>query len=412
MREKTNALRFNDKTFLLHPFTVFSIVWLTVVFLYSLHLSKLLRYSTSEVVRVTGYIWLPFVGVIFAYTAFHHFTKLAYRPRPDAVRVNFDLLERRLTTWFRVWVLISVVEVLVSGGIPIVWLVQHSAKTYVDFGITSVHGLVNSLLASLAICRFALYLITGERKHLRVPVFVVVWSVLVVTRQLMLESLLEYAVVFLSIKRIRPGTIARIAVSVLLVILVFGFVGNLRSGSEQFRSLAEPTAQYPDWLPSGVLWVYIYMTTPVNNLVYTMHSFPPLNNLLFPNTLATLLPTFLRTIVYGNQLSQAESGNLITQAFNVSTAYLGPYEDYGLFGIVLLSILTSFACQFFWYRSKLRDLLIFAVLTQCLVLTLFFNLFFALPVITQVVWLSYFFMPEVRLGKSNTPQRAEKRALA
>jgi oligosaccharide repeat unit polymerase len=406
MRDETKSSHFNNRTFLLHPFIIFSVVWITVVFLYSLHLSKLLRYPTGEVVRVTGYIWLPFGGVIVAYTAFHHFTKLAFHSRPETDRIDIDLLKRRLTIWFRVWVVISVVEMAVSGGLPIVWLIQHSSKTYMDFGITSVHGLVNSLLASLAICHFALYFVTGERRHLRVPAFVVVWSMLAVTRQLMLESLLEYAVVFLSIKRVKPSTLVRIALSVLIVVVVFGFIGDLRSGAEAFRSLAEPTAQYPDWLPSGVLWVYIYITTPINNLIYTMHTFHPIHSLLFPNTVATLFPSFLRTIIYGSQVGQAESGNLITQAFNVSTAYIGPYEDYGLAGVVLLSSLTSFVCQLFWYRSKLRDILIFAVLTQCLMLTLFFNLFFALPVITQVVWLFYLFMPKVRIGKRTNSQIA------
>ena len=389
----------DKRTILLHPFMIFSGVWLTVVFLYSLHLSTLLRYSTGEVVEMTGYIWIPFVGVIALYATFHHFLSLAYRPRSETLQLNLDLLEHRLSMWFRIWMVISIVEIFISGGIPLIWLVQHSTKTYIDFGITSLHGLVNSLLVSLAVCRVALYLITGKRKHLRIPIFVVVWSVLVVTRQLMLTSLVEYTVVFLSLKSIKPGTFVRIGLSVLVLVLVFGFVGDLRSGSDAFRLLAEPTDAYPTWLPSGVLWVYIYITTPINNLIYTARTFPPLGSLLFPNTAATLFPTFLRTTIYGTQLNQAESGNLITQAFNVSTAYVGPYQDYGLVGVVLLSILTAFACQFFWYRKNLRDLLIFAVLTQCLAFTLFFNLFFALPVITQILWLAYFFMPKVRFGK-------------
>ncbi len=399
MGDEIKSLQFNKRTLLLHPFIVFSGVWLTVVFLYSMHLSNLLLYSTSDVIGVTSYIWLPFVAVLALYTTFHNFTKLAYRPRQNLRRFNLDLLERRLTIWFRIWVVISIVEIFVSGGIPIVWLIRGSSKTYMDFGIPSLHGLVNSLLLSIAICRFALYLITGQRKHLIIPVFVVVWSMLVVTRNLMLVSLLEYAVVFLSIKIIRPGIIARIAVGALLFILTFGFIGDIRSGAEHFRSLAQPTAQYPDWLPSGVLWAYIYISTPINNLIYTTQSSPPANNPLFPNTAATLFPSVLRVIIYGNHLDQAESGDLVTSAFNVSTAYLGPYEDYGRFGIVLFSALTAFACQFFWYRTGLRDVLIFAVLTQCLALTLFFNHFFALPVITQVIWFFCFFISEVHFGK-------------
>jgi oligosaccharide repeat unit polymerase len=400
MKDNAKPLQFNKRTLLLHPFIVFSAVWLTVVFLYSLHLSRLLLYSTSEVVGVIGYIWIPFVGVIALCAACHALTRLTYYSRPMMERVNYELLERRLSMWFRIWVVVSITEIFFSGGLPIVWLIQHSTKTYFDFGIPSLHGLVNSLLLSVALTHVALYFITGNRKHLGIPIFTVTWSILVITRQLMVTALLEYAIVLLSIKIIRPRTILRISFTVLLLILIFGFVGDVRSGSEAFRSLAQPTAQYPNWLPSGVLWIYIYVTTPINNLIYTMHSVHPLSSLLFPNTVSSLFPTVFRTSIVGNQV---ETGTLVTQAFNVSTAYIGPYQDYGLFGVVLFSTLTAFACQFFWYRRSLRDRLIFAVLTQCLVLTLFSNIFFLLPVISQILWLSYFFMPEMRLGKRANP---------
>jgi oligosaccharide repeat unit polymerase len=399
MKGKMKSLPLNKRRTLLHPFMVFSCVWFTVVFLYSLHLSNLLLYSTQEVVVATGYIWIPFLGVIALYTAYHHWMKLAYRPRAQMRVINLGLVERRLTIWFRLWVIVSIGEILISGGIPIIWIMQHNSKTYFDFGIHSLHGLANSLLVSVAVCRFALYLYSGERKHLKIPIFVLVWSLLVITRQLMLTALLEYAIIFLSIKVVRTRTVATILCLVLLLILIFGVVGDIRTGSEAFRSLAQPTAQYPDWLPSGVLWVYIYVTTPINNLLYTMHSFHPLSSLLFPNTLSSLFPSVLHTLIYGDQGAQVENENLVTQAFNVSTAYVGPFEDYGLLGIVLFSSLTAFVCQFFWYRPTLRDLLIFSVLTQCLVLTLFSNLFFLLPVISQIIWLFYFFMPEMHIGK-------------
>ena len=392
---------------LLHPVLILSSVWLTVVALYSLHLSHLLQYSTPEVLNVTCYILLPFITAAILISTLHHVTVLAYPSGQAKVHVDFELLEWRLRTWVRIWMVVTTFEIAISGGIPIIWLLRHSAKTYVDFGIPSLHGLVNSLLVSVAICRFTLYLLTGKRRHLVIPGFVLLWSIIVVTRQLMLSALLEYVILFITLKTIRKGTAIRIILAAIFVILLFGFVGDLRSGAEAFRMLAEPTAQYPDWLPSGVLWFYIYIATPVNNLVYTMHSFHPVDSLLFPNTAATLFPTVLRGLIYGNQVGQAESGNLVTQAFNVSTAYIGPYQDYGVAGIILFSVMTGLVCQFFWYRVSLRDRLIFAVLTQCLVLTLFFDLFLALPVITQTIWLFYFFMPDLHLGRKIAIRRGE-----
>lgn len=383
---------------LLHPAVVFSCIWFAVAFLYALHLSRLLLYTTDQVIEVTSYIWIPFFSAVTLYAIFHHFTKWAYPSQPRVEKLKLDLLERRLSIGFRIWVLLSTAEIIASGGLPIIWLFQHSTKTYMDFGVPSLHGVVNALLISIAVCRFAIYLITRQRKHLRIPIFLIIWSVLVVARSLMFGSLLEFAVVFLSIKKVRPVTIVRIVSGALIFILFFGFVGDLRQGSIDFKGIAQPTERYPDWLPSGVLWVYIYVTTPINNLIYATESSPSANNALFPNTLSNLVPTVVRKIIFGPEASEGGS-DLVTASFNVSTAYINPYQDYGMFGIALYSMLTALACQFFWYRAGLRDLLIFAVLMQCLIFTVFSNLFFLPPEIAQVLWLFCFFMPKLRLGR-------------
>jgi hypothetical protein len=317
-------------------------------------------------------------------------------------------LERRLTVWFRVWIVISIIEIIVSRGIPLLWLIQHSDKTYMDFGISSVHGLVNSLLLSIGLCRFALFLLTGKRRHLIVPLFILVWSIAVVTRNMLLVSLIEFGILFFRLKPIQPKTILKLAVGVVCLILAFGAIGDYRTGSSDLiRLWAQPTEEYPEWLPSGVLWAYIYIATPINNLVYTSDVVQPINRLTFPNTSATLFPSIIRKIIYGSQLDSAESGELVASTFNVSTAYIGPFQDYGFLGIVLFSMIIALACLIFWFRRSVGDILIFSVLTQCLVLSLFFNHFFYLPIIAQVAWIPFFFRRTkqrtiLRVGKGSS----------
>jgi oligosaccharide repeat unit polymerase len=149
------------------------------------------------------------------------------------------------------------------------------------------------------------------------------------------------------------------------------------------------------------LWGYIYLVTPLNNLVYTAQGSKPLYDLLFPNTLSLLLPTVLRTIVFGPQETSLGTGDLVTGAFNVSTAYAGPFQDFGYLGMMLFSCFIGIVSMSYWKRVNLRDVLIYTVLAQCLVLTVFYNHFLLLPIITQVVWIAIFFMPEVRFGKSD-----------
>ena len=395
-RTPAHTFAIQKPSILLHPLVAFSIVWLGVVFLYSLHLSKLLLYSTQEVIRIVLVIWVPFAAVtpasehfqgvssIFLCGSSHH--KLA---TPD-----FEALERKLVVWFRIWMVVSFFEIIASGGVPLLWLIQHSSKTYLDFGISSLHGLVNSLLLSIGLCRFILFFLTGSRRHLLVPTFVLGWSILVVTRNMCYSvmKLIEFAILLFRLRPVKKKTIARLAVGLVGLILLFGAIGDYRTGSSDLiRVWAQPTDEYPDWLPSGVLWAYIYISTPINNLVHTSQVVQPTNNLSFPSTVATVFPSIIRVLIYGDQLGEAESGELVASTFNVSTAYIGPVQDYGLVGITLFSMVIAAFCQLFWARTSLKGILVYSVLMQCLILTLFFDHFLYLPVIAQVAWIYYFF---------------------
>ncbi len=382
----------------LHPLVIFSIVWLGVISLYSLHLSKLLIYSTPVVTKLVLVIWVPFATVILVSIFFRRILISIRSSLHKLPTINIAALERKLIFWFRVWMTATFLEIIVSGGLPLLWLVQHSSKTYKDFGISSLHGLVNSLLLSIALCRFLLFLLTRSRRHLVVPIFTLGWFILVVTRNQLLVALIEFAVLFFRIRPIKKTVIVKFIVGIVCFILAFGAIGDYRTGSSDLiRLWAQPTDQYPDWLPSGVLWAYIYISTPINNLVHTSEMVRPVNNLAFPNTVVNLFPTVVRKFVYGEETSEAESGELVASTFNVSTAYIGPVQDYGFVGIALFSMVIAAFCQFFWVRSSLRDILIYCVLAQCLILSLFLITFFCSPLSFRQSGYAFFWGNQITL---------------
>ena len=387
---------FPSPSYLLHPLLVFSVVWLGVLLLYSLHLSFILRYSLEDVASTILSVWIPFAATIGIYESIRRsFSFRSHFAIPK--RINYDLFRRRLRICFRVWILITIFEIVVSNGLPIVWALTGSSKTYVDFGIKSLHGFVNSLQVAIALGYFFLFLLDRKLAQLKVPAFLVCWCAIVINRNMMLVTLLEFAVLYVRIRGLRLTAAFKLLAGVLIFILVFGFIGDIRQGSASaIRELAQPTDEYPDWLPSGALWAYIYITTPINNLVFNVYETRPAYNFLFPNTVATLFPSVIRVIIYGDQLSDAESGQLVVSAFNVSTAYVGPYQDFGLLGMTSFSVMIGIICFFFWDRNSLKHILMFTVVTQCLILTLFFDHFFYLPVITQLGWIWYFFLPPLK----------------
>ncbi|CAN5398749.1 hypothetical protein BH10ACI4_BH10ACI4_12290 [soil metagenome] len=403
LAKKFNRYQFNNRarSWVFHPVILFAGVWIGVALLYSLHLSNLLFYNSTDILAVITYLITPFLFVTIIYLSFFYFSRFAFGQTDALQASNFELLRSRLRGWFIFWIVMSCIEIVVSGGIPILWLVQGNPKTYMDFGIPTVHGFMNSLLLSIALINAALYGVLKQKKYLLIPAFVIFWSVLAVTRNMMIVIVLEVSLLLLQLTRVRFTTFLKVLSGGIVLILVFGFIGDFRTGGEAFRLLAQPTDNYPEWLPSGLLWGYIYLVTPLNNLVHTVQRTQPLYNPLFPNTLSSLLPTVVRGIVFGADSTSLGTGDLVTEAFNVSTAYAGPFQDFGRAGIVLFSSMIGAVSMIFWKRTSLRDLLIYTVLAQCLILTVFYNHFLLLPIITQVIWLTIFFMPEVKFGRSS-----------
>lgn len=382
-----------SKPLLLHPLVLFTAVWGSIIFLYFLHLSGLLIFSNAQVLHAVTWIYVPFLIAVSLSASVRFLAPGKSESSSSSSPIPIQRLHRRLLHWFFFWSLATIVEIMVSGGLPLLWLLRGSSKTYLDFGIPSIHGLLNSLILTVGLGEFALFVITGAKRHLWIPAWLMVWPVIVVTRNMMIVFLIEAAVLWVYVKGIRWQTLLKLVLSAMLVVLVFGYIGDLRSGAAAFRKLALPSKSYPDWLPSGVLWVYIYMTTPLGNLINTSQLSSPLHSFLFPNTTSLLFPSVLRDIIYGGaaQASVAFGGNLVSQAFNVSTAFIGPFQDFGWPGVAGLSIVLGLISEFCWHKRGMKGALVYAVIAQCVILTLFFNHLFYLPVITQVVWIILFF---------------------
>jgi oligosaccharide repeat unit polymerase len=384
-------LRFFRAPIVLSPSFIAPVAWFMVAFLYSLHLSSLLLFTTQEVVGLTLLIVVPILVVSLFFRVAYSVGAQRKAGTVVVEDVPFAQLEGRVRQCLYLWFALAVIETLVSGGVPLVWVLTGNGKSTFDYGIPSVHGMVNALLLALAVTSFALYLYTGKRRHLPVIIFAIFWSFVVVSRGSLFVLMAECAVIYLRIRRVRWTNFVRLAGLAVVFLLIFGYVGDLRSGADAFRNLSQPTSEFPDWAPSGLLWAYIYITTPINNLLYTMHTTLPSYNPLLPNTAATLFPTVLRNIIYGKQGStDAISGSLVVEALNVSTAYTSPFQDMGRLGIVGFSTLSAALCEFYWRRNGFRNMLYFAVFAQALMLSLFYNMLFYLPILGQLVWFYYF----------------------
>lgn len=384
-----------NRSALLHPLVIASAVWIAVPVLYSMHLSRLLIYDNHEVNTVSFIIWFPFALAALCSGLVTLFQKVTGYQVKQGSEINLGLLEKRVKYGFIMWAVAAIVETVASGGLPLVWLIEGSSKTNFDYGITSIHGLVDSFFLALSVASFALFLVTRKRRHAFTSTFAFVWGVLLVSRGTILVCLLEYAIVYIRLRKITAALVGKLIAVVLLFVMAFGIIGDFRQGgSDVMLDLAQPSENYPEWLPSGVLWAYIYVTTPVNNLLNTVHTVEPINSLTFPNSASTLFPSFIRKAIYGEDQT---FGNLVVSYFNVSTAYIGPYQDYGFAGMILFGLIVAASCQILWRKTSLKGTLMFSVLGQCLYLSLFYNMYLSLPVLVQLFWFYCLFLPPIQL---------------
>lgn len=387
----------------IHPLVIFWSVWTITVGLYELRLSELLVFSSGQLMSVVGWILVPFTLTTLVYLACSSWEPL----NPASFRLDVETrvshLWKNLQFAFVIWAMLTIVEIVASGGVPILWLIQGSSKNYFDFGISSLHGLLNSLLLTMGLIAFALFALTRKRSYAWLPAFVIVWSVIAVTRNMLIVILIECGIVWAMIRGFTWRSLVKGMVWLIGLILLFGYIGDIRTGAESFREVAEPSQNYPDWLPSGVLWGYIYVATPINNLVNTVQNTHPVYSPLFPYATSLLFPSVVRGMFYDpTTVADLQSGDLVTEALNVSTAYMGAFRDFGMVGIACFSIVLAWVSAHFWRDRSLRGSLVYAVLGQCMVLSIFFNHLFDLPIITQAMWL-YVFLP-VRKPVATRPE--------
>jgi hypothetical protein len=375
----------------LHPTVVACIIWIPIPILYSLKLSYRLTHPTLNAFATSAIILVPILltGLLFVFLTWGR----PGRAIIEHAEASFARIDKRLKYGFAIWLVLSLIELAYSRGVPLLWVITGSSKTNFDYGIPSLHGLVVGLSMALAVTSLLLYLQTNRRRYLYLPAFATLSAILLVSRGTLLVLGVECAVVYLRMRRVGQKTVLRLVVTVVFSILAFGYLGDLRTGAEDFIRVAQPTESYPKWAPSGIFWTYVYLTTPLNNLMNTVDVRRPAYNILFPNTVATLLPSVLRLRLYGEQGSQdAVSGELEATSFNASTAFVEPYQDIGWAGVIAFSALMSALCTLNWYGGGFRNILFFAFFTQTLMLSTFYDLLLSLPVLCQLFFFYYFTM--------------------
>lgn len=369
-----------------NPIALFVIMWLFVLYIYSKQYSLLLTTLNFQTVQ---YVILTCLCFIVSF----YFVQLLFikkNLRVDNVFIESIHTSVKLKKIFKIWLFFTIIEIIYFRGLPLIAILGLGGDggRYTEWGIPSLHGFLNAMVITLSNYFFYFFLKNKDKKFLYLFLLCVMWPILLITRQMLLTMIVQATVIYILSNSIKTSSILKVLIIGFLVVCLFGLVGDLRSGDgDSFINLVQPSSDYPTWLPSGVLWVYIYMVSPLNNVNYNIHIYPDFNfdlSILISN----FFPSFIRNKIFSG--STEFNFQLVNENLNVSTMFPSYLEAFGyigsLFFYFILGILISFI--YFKFRAKnanVKWLFVLVIIFHNLIFSVFVDFFFNLVFIFQFV---------------------------
>lgn len=377
---------------LLNPAFLYAATWSFVTLLYAAHLSDMLEpLQGATIVLIVGSSLSFILGWVAE--SISRGGRLA-STRRDYSRIISRIHARPVGRRLR-WLAIAFVaglslEIAVSGGAPLLGLLGIGADIlYTEFGIPGFHGLMNAFFYSFCAMTFARSITgpTSTKHKILLGLVSLAYPALGMSRQVLISLMLQYLIIYVSFRRLSPSTTLRVVVGFVAAFLIFGYLGDLRSGRDSIIALAQPTFDYPDWLPSAFIWFYIYVCTPLNNVNFNIGIAPH----YFPfETIGTLIPSFARDSFLG-VLDGRQDWELVSESFNVSSLLQSLVTDFGVVGTIFFTFVAGIAFSRLLRRSATRPGSFFAtvVFLHGIALSFFANLLFHLVFLFQIATMAW-----------------------
>lgn len=367
---------------LVTPIKVFDFIWLLTISLYELKLS----YIQQELSQRT--IWI-FIACILSYNLIGNIfynIKIERKKQRRKIKLFNIKIEDRIKIANYIFIIIFLVEILYSKGIPLIWKIQKIPKTYMDFGIPSLHGALNGLVICLG--AYTLF-----KKKYYFKYLYLIFGILTLSRQVLMSIVIE-AVVYNIIDTANNKTkinYKKYIIICIVIFIAFNVLGNFRSGNDVMGIVFNPRKGYEN-LPTSIMWVYSYLTFSVsnfNNLVGITNGMVNYGT----STLNFFLPTVIINMV---DIKQNFNANYLVQSnFNVSTYLPEIYIDFGIIGIIVFNSLIAILGTYLYKKVKSEKCeyyyMLYSVFIHNIVFLFFVNMFIYIPIFIQFIYIPLLF---------------------
>lgn len=308
----------------------------------------------------------------------------------NTIQPAIDIHNLRRITYklIMLWIVLTIVEIIASGGLPFYWYLIGNGKTYFDFGINGLHGFCNAVYFIILCNIFMVKKCIRSKKLTYGLLILFLWPILVVSRQVFLVAVMNLFFLFCVTTRVSIKIVIKSLIIVFLLIIGFGYLGDFRTGHDKFIELAQPKYDWLTELPSGFLWGLIYFTSPIANLQIVFENAVPTNEPYL--TLGKVLPSPLRNVVFESaESADVMSDNLITAAFNVSSYMADFYIDGGFVYLILFTFVLGGMSRYIYMKMISRCsyffLIAYSLLCQMHFFSVFYNHYMYLPVMFTII---------------------------
>lgn len=390
------------------PFLLMVYIWGAELLFYNMHIIEF--YNPLNIAAL-----VLFVGVIVAFgiagmirQPLKRFNKRRVFSPQEVL--SLEQIEKRTQSLTKFFIIGTLINIAFSRGVPLLWLLTGDGRTYIDFGVPSFTGFLNSLYYTTIVANFYLYLKTKEKRYLKLLALYLIYPIILVQRALIFTLGFELLGMYLLMRRVKLKSVLITAIISVVVIILFGVMGNNRSGgavsegTEQFIRgyVDEEYEDKMEKLPSGFTWVYLYFTCSINNVVYNIEKLQP--NYIPENTLQRFLPTVVRKAIFGEkEYEDRYALAMDNTVFNTFTIYSNYIKDFGVF----LTIVLFFFVGLFFYRiyynareENIHYLFMYPAVVMIILLSVFDDFLLSLPTIFQFIFTYYCY----RVKKQKAPK--------
>lgn len=360
------------------PDVIFFLLWTVCALLVLFAPEELnVAFEPSFFYLIVFNIFSFFIVYGFIAAGYGHSSAPAQEPITEA---DATCLYRFIKICFMAWLLIYPVTVIYSGGMPIIWMMTGDGRTYVDFGVPSLSGALNLLRAFIFAGGVLLFLRRpGGKVFLILPAIMFISSFAELARGNMIVLVLHGIAMIAIMRPLRLKHVLRVGLALLCAIVLFGVIGDMRDEGRGILNTIGEDSIFSS-LPSGFQWIYLYITTPINNVNYALaQGMEPLYAPFF--SIQPMLPTVIRNMVFENQAYPME---LVSEAFNATTFYSPLLSDFGMIGAAAVVVCLQIIVAYLHIRAKkgsVPHLLYYPAFYTSVVMSVFYMAFFSMTTV-------------------------------